>query len=128
MKHHEMVAAVKRAADLSSTEEAERALRATLRTLGERLAGGEPFDLASQLPGELQDELPPLGPGEPFGLDEFYRRVAEREGTDAEQARRHARAVMAVLRDAVSSGEFDDVLAQLPKEYADLTDVSLTQL
>jgi uncharacterized protein (DUF2267 family) len=35
---------------------------------------------------------------------------------------------MAVLRDAVSSGEFDDVLAQLPKEYADLTDVSLTQL
>jgi len=127
MKFHEMVAAVKRAADLPN-DQAERALRATLRTLGERLAGGESFDLASQLPGELQDELPPLAPGEPFSLEEFYRRVAEREGTAPEEARRHARAVMAVLREAVSSGEFDDVLAQLPKEYTDLTNVSLSQL
>lgn len=127
MKHHELIAEVKRAADLPSNEEAERAVRATLRTLGERLAGGEPFDLASQLPAELADELPVLGPGEPFGLDEFYRRVAEREGTDLEEARRHARAVMAVLRKAVTAGEFDDVLAQLPKEYAELTTAEATQ-
>ncbi|HEY0471160.1 MAG TPA: DUF2267 domain-containing protein [Kribbella sp.] len=128
MKFHEMVAAVKRAADLPDNDQAERALRATLRTLGERLAGGEPFDLASQLPGELKDELPPQGPGDAFSLEEFYRRVARREGTDPETARRHARAVMAVLREAVSSGEFDDVLSQLPKEYADLTNVTLSQL
>jgi uncharacterized protein (DUF2267 family) len=124
VKYHEMVAALKRTADLASDEEADRALRATLRTLGERLAGGQPFDLASQLPEELKNDLPPWGPGDPFDLDEFYRRVADREGVDPETAERHARAAVAVIRQAVSSGEFDDVLAQLPKGYAELTDVS----
>jgi uncharacterized protein (DUF2267 family) len=38
MKSHEFIAAVKRAADLSSSKEAERAAVATLQTLGERLA------------------------------------------------------------------------------------------
>jgi uncharacterized protein (DUF2267 family) len=95
-------------------------LRARLRTLGERLAGGESFDLASQLPKELVNELPERAPGERFGVEEFYRRVAEREGTDPATARRHARAVMMVPRQAVTSGEFDDLLSQLPKEYAEL--------
>jgi uncharacterized protein (DUF2267 family) len=127
MKSHEFIAAVKRAADLSSSEDAERAAVATLQTLGERLAGGEPFDLASQLPAELAEALPVIGPGETFGLEEFYRRVAVREGTDRETARRHARAVMSVLRQAISSGEWDDILAQLPKEYNELTTVEATQ-
>ena len=47
-------------------------------------------------------------------LEEFYRRVAGREGVDIETARTDASAVMGVLREAVSPGELGDVMTQLP--------------
>ncbi len=50
MKYDEFISQVQRRANLASREEAERATRATLETLGERLAGGEAKDLAAQLP------------------------------------------------------------------------------
>ena len=53
-----------------------------------------------------------------MGLDEFLRRVADREGTPPLQARDHARAVLATLRDAVADDEFFDLTVQLPDEYA----------
>jgi uncharacterized protein (DUF2267 family) len=34
---------------------------------------------------------------------------------------------MSVLRQAISSGDWDDILAQLPKEYNELTTVEATQ-
>jgi uncharacterized protein (DUF2267 family) len=52
-----------------------------------------------------------------FSLEEFYRRVAEREGVDTETARSNALAVMRTLREAVTSGELDDLMAQLPAEF-----------
>ena len=52
MKHDEFIGRVQHYARLASRGDAERATRATLETLGERLAGGEPKDLASQLPPE----------------------------------------------------------------------------
>jgi uncharacterized protein (DUF2267 family) len=45
MKYDEFISQVQRRADLASREEAERATRATMETLGERLAGGEAKDL-----------------------------------------------------------------------------------
>jgi uncharacterized protein (DUF2267 family) len=53
-----------------------------------------------------------------MSLDEFVRRVAEREGVGLEAAFEHARAVIATLREAVGEEEFRDVSAQLPQEYA----------
>ena len=53
MKHDEFIGRVQHYARLASRGDAERATRATLETLGERLAGGEPKDLASQLPPEI---------------------------------------------------------------------------
>ena len=53
-------------------------------------------------------------------MEEFYRRVAEREGVDIETARIDAEAVMRVLREAVTFGELDDVMAQLPAEFNSL--------
>jgi uncharacterized protein (DUF2267 family) len=54
-------------------------------------------------------------------VDEFYRRVAAEEGPGCtpEQARQHARAVTAALREAVGA-EYRHVLSQLPRDYADL--------
>ncbi len=97
---------------------AERAIIATLETLSERLTGGEANDLTAQLPGELQAPLQRSAEeAEGFSLDEFYRRVAEREGVDIETARNDASAVMTVLRLAVTPGQLDALMAQLPSEF-----------
>lgn len=53
VKYDEFIAQVQRRADLSTKDEAERAIRATLETLAGRLAGGEAKDLAAQLPPEI---------------------------------------------------------------------------
>ena len=57
MKYDEFIGQVRHRARLSSHAEAERATRATLETLAERLAGGEAHDLAAQLPPELARSL-----------------------------------------------------------------------
>src|SRR4051794_7660701 len=98
-------------------DDAERATRATLETIAERIAEGEARDLAGQLPAELAPWLYTTGQPEPFGVDEFLRRVAEREGVDVETAERHARAVLGALSKALSEDEYADLMAELPKDY-----------
>ena len=122
MDQAQMVSAVQETARIPTHDEAEKAVRATLRVLGQRLAGGETSDLASQLPQAFASELPPEGPGERFGLEEFYRRVAEEEPGEQspEAARRHARAVLAALKNSLTGREFDHIASQLPAEYSDL--------
>ncbi len=119
MKHDEFIGQVQHRARLSSRGAAERATRATLETLAERLAGGEAKDLAAQLPLEIAEHLRGQWSalGERFSLDEFFRRVSLREGVDLSDAVFHARAVIEVLSEAVSQGEMDDVRAQLPTEF-----------
>lgn len=102
-------------------EEAERAVQATLRTLGERITRGEADDVAAFLPRELRKVLVSVPePAEAFGLGEFLRRVAEREGVDRQTAQRHAEAVFVALGHAVAPGELRDMVAQLPKDFEPL--------
>jgi uncharacterized protein (DUF2267 family) len=56
-----------------------------------------------------------------FDSQEFYRRVAAEEGRGCskQEARQHARAMTAALREAVGA-EYLHVLDQLPDEYSDL--------
>jgi uncharacterized protein (DUF2267 family) len=61
---------------------------------------------------------------ERFGLDEFLRRVAEREGVDRRAAADHARAVFVALGAAVAPGELLDVARQLPAEFDVLLDAA----
>jgi uncharacterized protein (DUF2267 family) len=119
MQHDQFIGQVQHRAQLGSRGDAERAVRATLETLAQRLVGGEATDLAAQLPRELGEHLRQAGSGggQRFSLDEFYRRVAEREGIDIGKASYHARAVIEVLGEAVSLGEMRDVRAQLPAEF-----------
>lgn len=49
MRYDEFIGQVQHRAGLGSHAEAERATRATLETLAERLAGGEAHDLAARL-------------------------------------------------------------------------------
>ena len=97
---------------------AENAITATLETLNERITGGEARALAAQLPKEIQPALRPKAEeAEGFSLEELYWRVAERKGVDIETAHMDASVVMGVLREAVTPGELDDVMAQLPEDF-----------
>jgi uncharacterized protein (DUF2267 family) len=101
-----------------SREQAERAVEATLRTLAEHLTGGEVRELRVLLGPETKPFLPVTPEeAERFGVDEFLRRVAEREGVDGRTAVDHVSAVFAALGEAVAPGELHDVARQLPKEY-----------
>ena len=122
MQEQEFVSAVRESFDLPDIESAGAA---TLAVLGQRLAGGEGKNLASQLPGSLAPQIPDDAPGQRFDVTSFYQRVAEAEraegrgGTEA-QARQHARAVAKGLETALSGGEWSHLTSQLPEDYADL--------
>lgn len=124
MRYEEFLTQVRERTGLSSRTDAEQATQAVLRTLGERLQGGEPKNLASQLPPELGHYLLEPGAGDGVRLSEqdIYDLVSVREGVDTPIARVHVRAVASVLRDAVSEGEWQNVLAQLPSNLDHLFD------
>jgi uncharacterized protein (DUF2267 family) len=104
-----------------SLGQAEAVTQATLLTLAERITGGEARDLAGQLPEQLREFLDKKEePAEAFDLNEFVRRVSLRAGVDRDTAGKGVRAVFQTLHGAVSTGEFEDVMAQLPKEFQNL--------
>jgi len=121
MQEHEFVSAVKESLDLPDNRSAERAVKATLTVLGQRLEGGEAKDLASQLPGGLADALPNEGGGERFDVDTFYQRIADQEGdgVTVAQARQHARAIAKGLETALTDGEWQNFTSQLPNDFQD---------
>jgi uncharacterized protein (DUF2267 family) len=120
MNYDEFTGNVQNRARLASTDEAIKAIRATLETLAERLHGGEAQNLAAQLPEEVGHYLTDSDTSETFDMDEFLERVAKREGVDLPESVHHARAVMTVVQEAVSAGEVADVREQLPDDYAPL--------
>jgi uncharacterized protein (DUF2267 family) len=120
MKGEQFIAEVKNLAELDSNEDAQKTIRATFETLRERLAGNEPADLAAQLPPEIAPFVEGAGGQEAFSVQEFYERVAHKEGTKSEEAVKHARAVATVLQTAVTGGALEDVRSQLGNDYEEL--------
>lgn len=120
MEHGLFVARVQREAGLASPDDAERAVRATLGALAQRLEGAPAFMVASQIPGGVRDHLVSpgeVGPRAP-SYDDFLRVVGEREGGVApEEAAGHARAVVSVLDEAVSGVNIGFLRAQLPDDF-----------
>jgi len=125
LRYDEFIGQVQHRARLSSRAEAERATRASLETLAERLVGGEAHDLAAQLPPEIARYLqqPDAGIGAKLTLDEFFELVSAREGVDLPDATFHARVVIGLLTEAVSMGEIKDVRVQLPADFDQLFNV-----
>jgi uncharacterized protein (DUF2267 family) len=113
---------IRRTAELTGLdkEHAERALRVILVTLGTRLDPGEADDLASQLPAPFGALLRHESKPERFPPEEMVRRVVHLVPLSNEQAHRAIRAVFAVLAEAVSEGELEDVLGQLSADYSGL--------
>ncbi|MFH7025978.1 MAG: DUF2267 domain-containing protein [Heteroscytonema crispum UTEX LB 1556] len=122
MKYDEFIKHVESLAQVNSREEAQRATRATLETIKERIVGDEAKDLAAQLPKELGDCLRGREGenGQLFGMQEFIERVSQKENVEPTAAAIHVRAVFTVLQQAVTPGEFADVRANFSPDYAEL--------
>lgn len=126
MQQQEFIDRVKSQAKLGSDDETTTLIRATLETLADHLAGNAPAKLAAQLPELIgkfitnykSDET---AEGEGFGVKEFLDRTTEKIGSgDAEIVKNHVIAVLSILREAVSEGEFDKMRGTLPPEYDEL--------
>jgi uncharacterized protein (DUF2267 family) len=111
---------------------AERAVRATLQTLGERIGADESRRLVAELSPELGPWLHTAGGPAAFDAEEFVRRVAGRESVDPVTAERHVRAVLIALSRVVSNDEYSHLKGRLSKDYAPLlprgTDVGTVPL
>ncbi|MFC7328649.1 DUF2267 domain-containing protein [Marinactinospora rubrisoli] len=126
MQHDEFIGRVQDRARLAGRGEAERATRATLQTLAERLPSGLAHNLAGQLPIEIRDHLESaVASDEPTEAErleprEFFERVAERAGTDRAKGSRLAHAVCAVTSQAVNRPLREKTHDVLPENLRDL--------
>ena len=120
MNHDDFVGHVQHRAQLPSRGAAETIIRATFETLGERLQRSSVNHLGAQLPPELARHLATGNPFEHMSLDEFYKRVADREGGDLPKAAFHAKCVMETVAEAISPGALRKLQMQLPVEFHDL--------
>ncbi len=122
MQHDTFIGQVQQRARLASRGEAERATRAVLETLGDRIPEGLADNLAAQLPQEIGEHLRRTevfggeGTGVRFGRDEFIARVSDRSGFDGPKAAFASRVVCEVIDEAVQGGLMDKVREDLPTD------------
>jgi uncharacterized protein (DUF2267 family) len=105
---------------LASREAAERAVRATLDLVGERLSAADARGLAEQLPGPLSRLLAAPRRHAAFDVLELYEHVKETEPVRLGIAVEHARVVCEVLAEALDAEGLALLRARLPAEWASL--------
>ncbi|GAB7032542.1 DUF2267 domain-containing protein [Streptomyces sp. NPDC021749] len=139
MQHHEFLALVQERASLPDRGAAERAVRSTLETVGERVPSGLARHIAAQLPHELAGHLTrepqrsggsagpsaerpggPPGDGERFDLTVFAARVAWRGGLSEQAALQEAAAVFEVLDAALAPELMEHLSHSLPHDIREL--------
>ncbi|WP_028813659.1 DUF2267 domain-containing protein [Streptomyces flavidovirens] len=120
MRHDEFLARVRERGEYANQEEAAQVTKAVLDVLAHRITPGEVKDLAAQLPAPLKAALQANGDQrvKSYGVEEFCRRVAERTGARPRTAQWDASAVLSTLAEAVSPGELNQIISQLPSGYA----------
>lgn len=128
MQYDEFIIHVQSLAQSTSREEAERATRATLETIKERIAGDEAADLATELPEQLKESLRGREgkPAQAFNLQEFISRAGEKESVEPTIAAIHVRAVFAVLQNAINPAQFGSFHAHFSHDYEELFAASTT--
>ncbi|WP_395108522.1 DUF2267 domain-containing protein [Actinomadura sp. SCN-SB] len=126
MQHDDFIGQVQNRARLPSRGDAERACRATLETLGERIPEGLADNLAAQLPVEIGEHLRRTeiyggrGSGERFDRHDFIERVSSRSGADEPKAAFLARAVLEVTDEATEGGIMDKIYSSLSPDIRQL--------
>lgn len=122
MEYNQFIKHVQTAAQLDSRDAAIKATQAVLETVRERILGNECAQLAAQLAPELQQYLRGREGemGDHFPIEEFYQRICNKAGVDADQAAIYARAVFSTLNAAVTAGEFADVRSNFSQDYDEI--------
>ncbi len=124
MEHDEFIGQVQSRCRLPSRGDAERATRAVLETLAQRMQKDAADNLAAQLPHEIGEHLRrraeiDIRP-ERLDRDEFIDMVSEKAGVDPPQAAYFVRAVLEVLHEATTPQLMDKVQQQFPDDFAAL--------
>lgn len=127
MQQDEFLSKVQDYGGLDSPDEALRMTEIFLATLGEWLYRTEDRKLSAQLPKAFQDfvyeeQEPERTRAQTVHLppEEFYNRIKGRADIRYQEAVRISKAVARVLEEAVSPGEIEDVLQELPNEFSEL--------
>jgi uncharacterized protein (DUF2267 family) len=120
VKYDEMVKTVKERARLADREDAESTMWVAVQALSDRLIGGEADDLLAQLPEPLKSEILVVDEADPMDPQAFVQRVARELELPEQEARERVRAVFGTLHEAVTEGEWEQVVGQLDKKYAEL--------
>lgn len=107
-------------AGFEQSEQADKAARATLQTLAERLTEDERHPLAEQLPEPLAQILRAGAHEGDFDLAELYERVQRREGSAISFAVEHTQAVCEVIVEALSEPVLIRLRKHLPEPMAEL--------
>ncbi len=120
MKEEEFVRRIKESTGLRHTAEAERAARVVLEVLTESISPDEGQDLASQLPGSFKEFVFSRA-GVPTrikpDMQTFVNGVMrDLHITSRPQAEQITLGVFGVLREAITPGEMEDVVGELPPE------------
>jgi uncharacterized protein (DUF2267 family) len=106
---------------LETPEEASVLARAVLETLGERLDRKVRNGVEARLSNELKEFLLVRSENpDRYDLAQFYNRVGARANRTYEDAARRSWQVFSVVREAISDGEIQNILASLPGEYQEL--------
>jgi len=104
---------------------ARRAAVSVLCAVEQRINGDETRDLEAQLPRRLSELLHRCErhedalPGK-FGREDLLRRVGEDLSLHPDAVEPVVRAVLNSVRDHISEGEAEDVMAQLPEDLREL--------
>ncbi len=119
MDSQTMIRRVMARVGFADPEEADRAIRSVLFALTDTVSHDEVHDMASQLPKEYKDlvmgRLGERRPVQPMAWSDLVSRVKSELGLETrEAAEQVTRSVFATLKDAVSPGEIEDVLQELP--------------
>ena len=121
MKARNLYSRVSIEADIDSLEDARDATAAVLRALRDRLTVEEADQAVAQLPQELKrlwaSGRPPLRQPVKMHRREFLERVRVDAGLKSQgQAELVTDAVFAGLKEQLSPGEAEDIVAQLPRD------------
>lgn len=122
MTKEEFLRQVRNRLGLTDEAEAEAATRSVLAALADRITRDEAKDLASQLPKDFGDLVRERsGPVQKMDMDIFVSRVqGDLDLMNRGDAERIIRGVFSVVKDAVSEGEWEDVVSQMPRDLQEM--------
>jgi len=120
MNYSDYLENVKTKIKVKSTDEIKRIIEASLATLAERLNETDVEKLGAQLPVELKQILRTQKPQDRFLLEEYYNRVGARAGIGYPDAVHYSRAVMSVLKGAVTGELLEYIKSKLPSNFNEL--------